>query len=79
MIFIDDNENVSLLRLNRELSDNALNIELNTQQMPTTRSQSPKSALANKLHQLEKKQYELTKQVKNSFHFFFLFSSINQN
>jgi hypothetical protein len=51
--------------LNRELSDNALNED--NQMSSMSRSQSPKSALANKLHQLEKKQYELTKQVKIKF------------
>jgi hypothetical protein len=53
-----------LVRLNREITDNEVYTgnQINSNN-PHSISQSPKSALANKLKQLEKKQYELTKQV----------------
>lgn len=52
---------MSLVRLNRQVSSEMLASESSPTKQQ--RSNSPKSALANKLAQLEKKQYELTKQV----------------
>ena len=58
-----------MLRLNREITDNAFHTENQMNSNISHTSQSPKSALVNKLQQLEKKQYELTKQVnKSSIH-----------
>lgn len=60
--FIDDNDNLSLMRINRDVTDQLMQSQTNSK---CNKSISPayKDSLQTKLQQLEKKQYELTKQV----------------
>ncbi len=62
-----DNDNLSVLRLNRDKSDQMLyneNRPISPVSAIKRNQKSPsRTALDNKLQQLEKKQYELTKKV----------------
>lgn len=67
-LFSVDNDSLALLRINRENQINELfNFDPSSASSADYKppsQQRPKTPLSSRLEQLEKKQYELTKQVK---------------
>lgn len=68
----DENESKTFSRLNRDAQLELDDLQrrqtaiTTTQQPPSSSLTSPRTALSNQLQKLEKKQYELTKQVMNN-------------
>lgn len=58
-----------MARLNRDTEQQIFSLNRPASYSPQPQNSSPRSSLANKLQQLEKKQYELTKQVRNTTNF----------
>ena len=63
-MMIDDNDSLSLIRINRDTTDSLMEKQIGSGSK-CNKSISPayKDTLQTKLQELEKKQYELTKQV----------------
>lgn len=67
-MFLDKNESLTMMRLNRDVRQENEDLDRRGVNMFMRKTDismnSPRTALSNQLEQLEKKQYELTKQVR---------------
>lgn len=76
--FLDENENKTFSRLNRDAEVELNDLEKRQQTIavqPRSLASSPRTALTNQLQKLEKKQYELTKQVRIELSLYLIYES----